>query len=89
MSEELNNCRCGGKPEVAGMTTPFASQATAVCRDCGTVVVVRSARKTWEMYPRTYQNDGEPYTDTMRFALADADKLIENIDAELKGEPAL
>ena len=46
MNEELNNCRCGGKPEVAGMTTPFASQATAVCRDCGTVVIVRSARKT-------------------------------------------
>lgn len=43
----------------------------------------------WEMYPRTYKNDGEPYTDTMRFALADADKLIENIDAELRGEPVL
>lgn len=43
----------------------------------------------WEMYPRTFQNGGEPFTDTMRFALADADELIKNIDAELRGEPVL
>ena len=42
----------------------------------------------WEMYPRTYASAGSPYTDAMRFPLDDTQGLVENIDAELRGEPA-
>lgn len=42
----------------------------------------------WEMYPRSYKWNGEPYTDVMRFALNDTESLIANIDAELRGEEA-
>lgn len=40
----------------------------------------------WEMYPRTYADVGAPYQDVMRFPLDDTRGLVENIDAELRGE---